>query len=113
MRYWSGTDYVTILVISLVLSGMAFPKIPLLESMGNGCLTPQTGRPTDHAIGWPSCLAVSASCDALPSHSDYCISIFFGCISGRFFIATVRIPFSILAVRVARSALSGISALMA
>ena len=75
--------------------------------------TPQTERPADIPSAGSSSLAALARCDALPSHFGYCISIFFGCNSGRFFIVTVSIPFSILAVRVARSALSGISALMA
>lgn len=66
-----------------------------------------------HSIGWPflSCRLGKMRCATIAL--GYCISIFFGCNSGRFFIVTVSIPFSILAVRVARSALSGISALMA
>ena len=70
----------------------------------------QKGQPTSHRLAF---FVLPFGQDAMPSHFGYCISIFFGCNSGRFFIVTVSIPFSILAVRVARSALSGISALMA
>ena len=96
-------------------------RVPPMQWHRNGL--PCDGTRTDahssnrkasrHPIGWPflSCRLGKMRCATIAL--GYCISIFFGCNSGRFFIVTVSIPFSILAVRVARSALSGISALMA
>ena len=89
---------------------MAPERTPMRWHQNGRTLLKQKGQPTSHRLAF---FVLPFGQDAMPSHFGYCISIFFGCNSGRFFIVTVSIPFSILAVRVARSALSGISALMA
>ena len=89
---------------------MAPERTPMRWHQNGRTLLKQKGQPTSHRLAF---FVLPFRQDAMPSHFGYCISIFFGCNSGRFFIVTVSIPFSILAVRVARSALSGISALMA
>ncbi len=79
---------------------------PLRQTMENREMHQM--QKTEGTLAWGEGACVAP--DGVPGHR---MSIFFGCVSGRFFMLTMRMPFSILAESVVGSAISGISTLIA